>query len=184
MQLDPILSNLINYLNDYDMMDSNVAQQIFNNAIYYNIDVLPMINMIIMIGENRDANALIYTRYVTDQKIDHCINCIFGPNFYLPLMNKRCSFCGIKPIFIFTNNTGVPCGQRVLSNFYIHGNSLIITQKTITKTVVHKFCPNRDLNNWIILKWKRLSFIVLILLQFDLIYDLKLYIMKFLTLFV
>jgi len=39
MQLNPILSDLIDYLHNYDIMDSNVSQQIFNDAIYYNVDL-------------------------------------------------------------------------------------------------------------------------------------------------
>jgi len=48
------------------------------------------------------------------------------------------------------------------------------------KVIIHKFRPSNYLDDWIVLKWRRRSFAVLVLMQFDLLYDVRLYIMRFL----
>ena len=182
-----MFTDLIVHLNDYTNIDPKLSKQLFDNSLYHDI-IESKYYTIIVLGENNDANAFIYDYDIIPTGIDNrCFNCKCGIDYFpLLLAQGKCRLCRGVVQLISINNTGVPNGCSCLSKFYIYNSNnssksiLFVIQKWGIKTIIHKFYSCEFLDTWVILKCRRNSFIILAILQFELLPELKHYIMLFL----
>jgi len=168
---------LVNHLDQYDAMKSEIAEQLFKNSIYHNI--VSESDMIIIAGKHQNANAFSYIkRYVRGGDIYNCIICQNVGKAVSTGIHPRCMKI-LEQLECRVNCTGIPLGRKVSSRFYIHNSFLLIIQYLNDEIIVSKLCLQTNLDNWIPLKWARYSICILLLSEFDLLHDLQRYIMRF-----
>jgi len=168
---------LVNHLDQYDAMKSEIAEQLFKNSIYHNI--VSESDMIIIAGKHQNANAFSYIkRYVRGGDIYSCIICQNVDETAWTGIHPQCMKTLGRLKYKYINHTGIPNGNKVNSHFYIHNSFLLIIQHPNNVPIVSKLCLQTNLNNWIPLKWARYSMCILLLSEFDLLHELQQYIMR------